>query len=158
MRIIVPTATSAPTAVPTPTLTATPLPTAAPTATPTATPLPTAAPTATPTATSTPTPTPARTTGDESCLVIGDATPVGRIAFSSDRDGDSEIYVMNEDGSGVTRLMDNESEDSHPSWSPDGRLIAFISDRDGDHQILRDERGRFGCNPTNRQRGRICLA
>ena len=34
-----------------------------------------------------------------------------RIAFSSERDGNPEVYVMNADGSGVTRLTDNGARD-----------------------------------------------
>ena len=41
-----------------------------------------------------------------------------RIAFESKRDGNYGIYVMNADGSGQTRLTDNEERDSGPSWSP----------------------------------------
>ena len=59
----------------------------------------------------------------------------GRIAFVSDRDGDSEIYVMNGDGSGVVQLTDNDSDDRYPAWSPDGRRIAFASDGDSDFEI-----------------------
>ena len=44
-------------------------------------------------------------------------------------------YIMNVDGSGVSRLTDNSANDEHPDWSPDGRRIAFISDRDGDYEI-----------------------
>ncbi len=60
-----------------------------------------------------------------------------RIAFSSNRDGNWEIYVMNADGSGVvTRLTDNEAIDYSPSWSPDGLRIAFESNRDGNRNIF----------------------
>ncbi|MCD4734352.1 DUF5050 domain-containing protein [bacterium] len=60
----------------------------------------------------------------------------GRIAFSSNLDGDDEIFVMDADGSNVTQLTDNESLDWHPAWSPDGSHIAFFSDRDGDAEIF----------------------
>ena len=59
-----------------------------------------------------------------------DDLPNGKIAFASDRDGDYEIYVMDADGSNVTQLTFNESNDTQPSWSPDGTKIVFISDRD----------------------------
>ncbi len=49
------------------------------------------------------------------------------IAFSSDRDGNIQIYVMNTDGSGVVRLAQTDAHDSFPAWSPDGRRIAFGS-------------------------------
>ncbi len=59
----------------------------------------------------------------------------GRIAFTSDHDGDVDIYVMNSDGSGVEQLTDNDSVDTSPSWSPDGDRIVFTSDRDNDEEI-----------------------
>jgi len=59
----------------------------------------------------------------------------GRIAFTSVRDGDPEIYVINADGSGATRLTDSPGGDYHPSWSPDGRRIAFYSEREGNAEI-----------------------
>ena len=61
--------------------------------------------------------------------------PPERIAFASDREGNEEIYVMNADGSGVTRLTDDSWIDSFPSMSRGGRRIAFMSDRDGNPEI-----------------------
>jgi Tol biopolymer transport system component len=59
-----------------------------------------------------------------------------KIAFSTNRDGNWEIYVMNADGSGATRLTTNRSsDDSAPAWSPDGTKIAFHTDRDGNYEI-----------------------
>ena len=39
----------------------------------------------------------------------------GRIAFSSDRDANYEIYVMNADGSGQTNLTNNPAGDGPPT-------------------------------------------
>ncbi len=54
-----------------------------------------------------------------------------KVAFMSDRDGNWEIYVINTDGSGLTRLTNNPANDGLPVWSPVGHMIAFLSDRDG---------------------------
>jgi len=59
----------------------------------------------------------------------------GLIAFSSQRDGYNEIYVMNADGSGLTNLTNNSADDWSPAWSADGAKIAFSSDRDGNAEI-----------------------
>jgi TolB protein len=51
----------------------------------------------------------------------------GKIAFTSDRDGNQEIYVMNNDGTGQVRLTNNYGADNFPAFSPDGTKIAFVS-------------------------------
>jgi YD repeat-containing protein len=53
-----------------------------------------------------------------------------KIVFTSNRDGNAEIYSMNADGSGLTRLTINDFNDDRPRWSPDGTKILFQSDRD----------------------------
>lgn len=59
----------------------------------------------------------------------------GRIAFASDRDGNSEIYVINGDGSFPINLTGNPTEDRDPVFSPDGTRIAFASNRTGRFEI-----------------------
>ncbi|MFA5014963.1 MAG: M56 family metallopeptidase [Actinomycetota bacterium] len=58
-----------------------------------------------------------------------------KIVYSSGRDGNWEIYVMDSDGKNQVRLTDNDSSDVNPCWSPDGSKIAFESDRDGNWEI-----------------------
>ena len=47
----------------------------------------------------------------------------------------SEIYVMNADGSSPMRLTNNADIDDQPTFSPDGSKIAFESWRDGNCEI-----------------------
>ena len=51
----------------------------------------------------------------------------GKIAFTGDREGNMEIYVMNNDGTQQVRLTNNTARDYLPAFSPDGRKIAFVS-------------------------------
>ncbi len=54
-----------------------------------------------------------------------DWSPDGsKLVWSSDRDGDFELYVMSADGSGVAQLT-TEGSALSPRWSPDGRYIAY---------------------------------
>lgn len=61
------------------------------------------------------------------CLIFLVLTPLtdAKIAFYSKRDGNYEIYVMDDDGSNVQRLTNHPHKDGRPTWSPDGTHIAF---------------------------------
>ena len=47
-----------------------------------------------------------------------------------------ELYLVQPDGTGLTRLTDNDRVDTSPSWSPDGRQIVFRSRVDGSADIF----------------------
>jgi TolB protein len=47
----------------------------------------------------------------------------------------SEIMLMNRDGSGTVNLTRDAYFDGWPAWSPDGRRIAFSSNRSDAYQI-----------------------
>ena len=59
------------------------------------------------------------------------ASNTGRIVFTSFRDGNFEIYVMDAEGGNQENLTDHPAYDGQPDWSPDGTKIAFVSSRDG---------------------------
>jgi TolB protein len=65
-----------------------------------------------------------------------DWSPDGQyIVFDSNRDGNSEIYIV-ELNSGVTNnLTQHPARDVNPAWSPDGQYITFESERDGNSEI-----------------------
>jgi len=58
-----------------------------------------------------------------------------RLAFTSRRDGNSEIYVMDPQDGAVRRVTAAPSEEWAPCWAPDGLRIAYQSDRNGQSDI-----------------------
>ena len=54
-----------------------------------------------------------------------------RIVFDSARDGDLDIYVMNEDGTRLRQLVDEDGRDFEPDVSPDGKTIVYASQPKG---------------------------
>jgi TolB protein len=59
------------------------------------------------------------------------------LAVSLSREGGSQIFLINPDGSGLRRLTSSTAIDTEPRYSPDGRWIYFTSDRGGSPQIYR---------------------
>ncbi len=87
------------------------------------------------------------TIGGNACITIATVTN-GEILFTSNRDGNNEIYKMNSGGSEQQRLTDTPENESSGKWSPDGRKILFsksvdsamaqiwVMNADGSNKIL----------------------
>jgi Tol biopolymer transport system component len=60
----------------------------------------------------------------------GDSMPDRTIAFTSDRSGSFDVWLMGSDGSAPIQLTTAPQDEVMPSWSPDGERVAFVSARD----------------------------
>ena len=65
------------------------------------------------------------------CSVFAKAPTTTKILFTSTRDGNREIYIMNPDGSEQVNLTQHPATDLQAVWSPTGEKILFVSDRGG---------------------------
>ncbi|MCY4567826.1 MAG: hypothetical protein OXD49_05900 [Candidatus Poribacteria bacterium] len=68
------------------------------------------------------------------CNALAQAPQTPKIVFPLIDSGNSEIYLMNPDGTEQVRLTHNKAFDVSPTWSPTGEQILFASDRD----VVRD--------------------
>lgn len=65
-------------------------------------------------------------TNDNAPIWVSDWSPDGnQIAFTSNRDGNREIYRMDADGSNLQRLTNNKVLDGIPAWRPGASAFAF---------------------------------
>lgn len=77
----------------------------------------------------------------------GEFSPDGtQVVFRARIDGNSDIYVIGVDGTGLTRLTDDPAFDGDPTWTPDGRIV-FLSERTGNYDIF--VMNADGSNQTN---------
>ena len=83
-----------------------------------------------------------------------------KVVFSSARTGSGDIYSMNADGTGLTRLTAAAKIDEQPALSPDGTKIAFEPPRRRQRSRLRDLRDGRGRSerqaPDQLERRRHC--
>ncbi len=63
--------------------------------------------------------------------IFANAPKTEKIAFTSNRDGNNEIYIMDPDGTAQINLTKHKASDAQPAWSPTGEQILFTSNRDG---------------------------
>jgi Tol biopolymer transport system component len=68
-------------------------------------------------------------------IVEGSGAP-GSVAFFSARDGNNEVYVMDQDGGQPRRITENPFSDTDPDISTNGQDIVFTSNRAGNNDIF----------------------
>ncbi len=69
------------------------------------------------------------------CQVFAEAPKTPKILFTSRRDANLEVYMMNPDGSEQVNLTQHPAIDLQAAWSPTGEQILFVSDRGGKRDL-----------------------
>jgi TolB protein len=59
-----------------------------------------------------------------------------KVAMILDKDGWTDLYVSDSDGTGLKRLTKSRQDESSPCWSPDGRWICYAA-KDGERRTLK---------------------
>jgi TolB protein len=63
------------------------------------------------------------------------------------KDGWTDLYVCNSDGSGLLRLTKSPQDESSPCWSPDGKWICYAA-KDDEHRTLKKISASGGSSQT----------
>lgn len=63
------------------------------------------------------------------------SSAAGRVAFSTDRDGNAEIYITDIAASRQRRVTDDPAADGEPALDPAGERVAFVRNRSGTPRI-----------------------
>ena len=63
------------------------------------------------------------------CPVLAKVPTAPKVLFTSSRDGNREVYIMNPDGSEQVNLTHHPADDQQAVWSPTGDQILFASNR-----------------------------
>ncbi len=61
---------------------------------------------------------------------------LGQIAFTSVRDGQWQLFLVNANGTDLRQLTHDSADHLHPAWSPDGSKIAYQANPDGHWDIF----------------------
>jgi TolB protein len=61
--------------------------------------------------------------------------PSDELIVTISKNGNSDLYKIDQEGNILERLTHRSSTESNPSWSPDGKRLVFVSDRSGSIQI-----------------------
>ncbi len=59
-----------------------------------------------------------------------------QIAFTSDREGGPQVFLMQDDGSNLRRLTGEGLYNASPAWSPNGAMVAYVSRFEGKFDLF----------------------
>ena len=71
-----------------------------------------------------------------SCFLLAvNARGAPYISFTSNRTGQTDIYIVDTNGKNLRNLTNHPADEAGATWAPDGRSFAFGSNRDGNSEI-----------------------